>query len=71
MSVEFKEWLLSLGMFGCCFGVLSSLWSILILELHIRTYEPEKAERITYRIVQAMYLFATGFCIYWLFTHYA
>ena len=70
MSVEVKEWLSSLGMFGCCFGVLSSLWLILILELHIRTYEPEKAERITYRIVQAMYLFSAGFCIYWLFTHY-
>lgn len=71
MSVEFKEWLSSLGMLGCWFGILTSLWMIVIVELHVRIYEPEKAERITYRIVQVVSIFATGFCIYWLFTHYA
>lgn len=71
MSAEFKEWLSSLGMMGYCFGALSSLWLILMLELHIRIYEPEKAERITYRIIQVASIFTTGFCIYWLFTHYA
>lgn len=71
MSVEFKEQFSSLGMLGCWFGILASLWLILMVELQLRMYEPEKAERVTYRIVQVVYLFATGFCIYWLFTHYA
>lgn len=70
MSVEFKEWLSSIGMLGCYLGVFISLWLILILELHVRTYESEKAERITYRIVQVMSLFTAGFYVYWLFTHY-
>ena len=71
MSVEFKEWLSSVSMLGCYLGILISLLLIVIVESHVRIYEPENAERITYRIVQVMYLFAAGFCIYWLFTHYA
>ena len=71
MSVEFREWFSSLGMLGCCFGILISLLLIVIVELHVRIYEPEKAERITYRIVQVMFLLEAGFCIYWLFTQYA
>lgn len=71
MSVEFKEWLSPLGVLGCHLGVLITLLLIVIVELHVRIYEPEKAERITYRIVQVVFLFEAGFCIYWLFTHYA
>ena len=71
MSVEVKEQLSSHSMLGCYFGILLSVWSIVIFELHVRIYEPEKAERVTYRIAQVVYLFAAGFCIYWLFTHYA
>lgn len=71
MSVEFEEWLSSVSMLGCYLGILISLLLIVIIESHVRIYEPEKAERITCRIVQVVSIFATGFCIYWLFTHYA
>lgn len=71
MGNEFKEIMLANSVGACVFGALSCLLSIVVLELQLRTYEPPKHERITYRIGQLMLSLAIVFCIYWLFTHYA
>ena len=71
MSNEFKEIMLANSVAGCVFGALSCLLFIVVLELQLRTYEPPKHERITYRIGQLMLSLAIVFCIYWLYTHYA
>lgn len=51
MSNGFKESMLANSVGACVYGALSCLLFIVILELQLRTYEPEKSERITYRIV--------------------
>lgn len=71
MSNEFKEIILAQSVGACVFGALSCLLVIVVLELQLRTYEPPKHERITYRIGQVMSSLAIVFCIYWLYTHYA
>lgn len=71
MSNELKEMMLAQSVGACVYGALSCLLIILILELQLRIYEPQKQERITYRIGQIMLSLAIVFCIYWLYTHYA